>query len=141
MSNVYLEKIAGSVSAPTLPAPNTSGPTTQTSFKPKKENIFLHTLGTEGAAIGMGLALKSVASKYGGGKFGNALANSKLGRLASQKIWHESNVGGKVLTGELGEYGGSIAGVYATLKGKQIYDNHQAKNAYLQKAASFVKAH
>lgn len=126
MGNIYLEKIAQDLS--------TNPPV-------KKPSVFLHALGTEGTAIGLGLGMKAVGSRFGGGKFGAALANSKIGRAASKAFWGQKDVGGRVLTGELGEYTGSIAGVYGALKLKEHSDNKKAQNAYLQKAASFVKAH
>lgn len=126
MSNPYLEKIAED-SAKSPPA--------------KKQSTFLHALGTEGTAIGVGLAMKSVGARFGGGRFGNFLAKSKVGRAASKTFWGQKDVGGRVLTGELGEYTGSVAGVYGALKYKEHKDNQKAQNAYLQKAASFLKAH
>lgn len=122
MDNIYLEKIAQD--APV-----------------KKPSTFLHALGTEGTAIGVGLGMKAVGSRFGGGKFGAALAKSKVGKFASKAFWGQKDVGGRVLTGELGEYTGSVAGVYGALKLKEHSDNKKAKNAYLQKAASLVKAH
>jgi len=122
MDNIYLEKIAQD--APV-----------------KKPSTLLHALGTEGTAIGVGLAMKAVGSRFGGGKFGAALAKSKVGKFASKAFWGQKDVGGRVLTGELGEYTGSVAGVYGALKLKEHSDNKKANNAYLQKAASLVKAH
>lgn len=122
MGNIYLEKIAKDEPV-------------------KKQSTFLHALGTEGTAIAAGLGMKAVGSRFGGGKFGKYLSNSKVGRFASKAFWGQKDVGGRVLTGELGEYTGSVAGVYGALKLKEHSDNKKAKNAYLQKAASFVKAH
>ncbi len=122
MDNIYLEKIAQD--APV-----------------KKQSTLLHALGTEGTAIAAGLGMKAVGSRFGGGKFGAALAKSKVGKFASKAFWGQKDVGGRVLTGELGEYTGSVAGVYGALKLKEHSDNKKAKNAYLQKAASLVKAH
>lgn len=123
MGNIYLEKIA------------------QDDPVKKKQSTLLHALGTEGTAIAAGLGMKAVGSRFGGGKFGAALAKSKVGKFASKAFWGQKDVGGRVLTGELGEYTGSVAGVYGALKLKEHSDNKKAKNAYLQKAASFVKAH
>lgn len=125
MPNPYLVKIAEDLQNP--PA--------------KKPSTFLHALGTETTAIGLGLSMKAVGSRFGGGKFGNALAKSKIGRAASKLFWGQKDVGGRVLTGELGEYAGSIGGVYGALKYKEHADEKRAKNAYLQKAASLAKAH
>lgn len=127
MGNIYLEKIAADADPVT--------------GKPKKGSTLVHALSIEGGAIATGLAMKAVGSRFGGGKFGNALANSKVGRMASKAFWGQKNVGGRVLTGELGEYGGSIAAVYGGLKLKDHNDAKKANNAYLQKAASFITSH
>lgn len=127
MGNVYLEKIAQDPTSLTPPV--------------KKPSTLLHALGTEGTAIGVGLGMKAVGSRFGGGKFGAALAKSKVGKFASKAFWGQKDVGGRVLTGELGEYTGSVAGVYGALKLKEHSDNKKANNAYLQKAASLVNAH
>ncbi len=132
MPNKYLEKIAVDTVAANALAP------------PKKPSTFLHALGTEGTAIGAGLTMKAVGSRFGGGKFGNALANSKVGQLASKAFWGQKNVGGRVLTGELGEYGGSLAAVYGALKVKDHFDSKKASaaqnqpNTFLQKAACLM---
>lgn len=104
----------------------------------KKPSTFLHALGTEGTAIGAGLAFKAVGSRFGGGRVGNAMAKSKIGRAASKAIWQQKDVGGRVLMGELAEYTGSVGGVYGALKYKEHLDNKKSKNKYLNKAASYL---
>lgn len=108
----------------------------------KPGSAFLHAATTEGAAIGAGLAMKAVGARFGGGKLGQKMSNSKLGRLASKHIWHSATpVPGQVLTGEIGEYAGSFGAVYGSLKAKEFMDNRKEKNAYLQKAASLIQRH
>lgn len=129
--NRYLEKIASSDTAFEGDIGNAPK---------KKPSTLLHALGTEGTAIAAGLAFKAVGGRLlGGGRFGKALEKSKIGRAASKHIWGQDNVGGRVLTGEVAEYTGSVGGVYGALKIKEHMDNKKADNKYLQKAASYVE--
>lgn len=121
MNNIFLEKIA-----------ETQQPKTGS-------NTLLHTLGTEGTALATGLGLKAVGSRFGGGKIGEKISNSRLGRAAAKYIWNSPKVPGGVLTGEVGEYVGSFGGVYGALKAKEYLDEkRRSDNAVLQKAASLI---
>lgn len=101
----------------------------------KKSSTFLHALGTEGTAIATGLAFKAAGSRLGGGKIGNAVAKSKIGRAASKAIWQQKDVGGRVLMGEVAEYTGSVGGVYGALKYKEHLDNKKSKSALIKSAS------
>lgn len=125
MSNIFLEKIAR-----------------EEGFVDKvKNSTFVQALGMEGSAIGAGLAMKAVGARFGGGALGHKMSNSKLGRAAAKYLWNSKDklgkaipVPGGVLTGEIGEYAGSLGAVYGALK----YKEHLDKNKHFQKAASLL---